>query len=265
MPFERAKVLIWGKTYPELSSRYAETVCTGGCREDGKPIRLYPVPLRYLEDEQKYSLYDWIDVPIERNRRDPRPESYKIRGENIHLVSKVSTDADGWRQRRESIFRDTSWHYKSLAGLKADEMRSSKSIGLVTPGEIRDVCVIRKSDRERQEYESKMAQIQNQTDIFRPEYKSLEFLPFEVRLRWHCAEPCPECHRSPHDMKVLDWGLLELARREGWEKARQRLETISNIREYDFRLFMGNFRLHPKNFGIIGLWYPKIPDQGLLL
>jgi hypothetical protein len=66
-------------------------------------------------------------------------------------------------------------------------------------------------------------------------------------------------------MKVLDWGLLELGRRTGWEKARAKLEEISDLRTHDFRLFLGNFRPHPKNFGIIGLWYPKRPTQMELL
>lgn len=36
------RVLIWTKTYPELSTRYIETVCTAGVLEDGSPVR--PVP-----------------------------------------------------------------------------------------------------------------------------------------------------------------------------------------------------------------------------
>ena len=62
-------------------------------------------------------------------------------------------------------------------------------------------------------------------------------------------------------MKVLDWGLLELGRREGWPKACQKLEEISNLKTHDFRLFLGNFFLHQQTFGIIGLWYPKRPAQ----
>jgi hypothetical protein len=60
MPPQKIRVLIWGKTYPELSTHYRETVCTGGVREDGSPIRLYPVPLRYLDTEKRYELYDWV-------------------------------------------------------------------------------------------------------------------------------------------------------------------------------------------------------------
>lgn len=106
-----------------------------------------------------------------------------------------------------------------------------------------------------------MRAIQAQADMFRPEYKDLEFLEYDIQLRWRCIEPCAECSRRPHHMKVLDWGLLELGRRVGWEKARAKLEEISNLTTHDFRLFLGNFRLHPKNFGIIGLWYPKRPSQ----
>jgi hypothetical protein len=60
-------------------------------------------------------------------------------------------------------------------------------------------------------------------------------------------------------------GYAELARRDGWEKAKQKLEELSNLKTHEFRLFMGNFRLHLKEFGIIGMWYPKIPAQGSLL
>src|SRR6266567_8148955 len=35
--YEEKKILIWGKTYPELSIKHLETVCTGGVTEDGAP------------------------------------------------------------------------------------------------------------------------------------------------------------------------------------------------------------------------------------
>jgi hypothetical protein len=67
MAGKATRVLIWGKTYPELSNQHRETVCTGGCTEDGRPIRIYPVPLRYLPEMTRYSLYHWIEAPLERN------------------------------------------------------------------------------------------------------------------------------------------------------------------------------------------------------
>jgi hypothetical protein len=67
-------------------------------------------------------------------------------------------------------------------------------------------------------------------------------------------------------MSVLDWGLLELARKTGSpEQAASRLRSITNPRAHDFKLFMGSFRLRPYQFGIIGLWYPKLNPQTDLL
>jgi len=40
------RVLILVKSYPEISKTYAETVCTAGITEDGKWIRIYPLPYR---------------------------------------------------------------------------------------------------------------------------------------------------------------------------------------------------------------------------
>ena len=123
MAYQRKRVLIWGKTYPELSAKYVETVCTGGVLSDGTPIRLYPVPLRYLATGQQYRLYDWIDVPTEKSGSDPRPESHKVVSDLIECVGHLGTDRSSWRSRQELIFRNPSWHFGSVGLLKKDRRR----------------------------------------------------------------------------------------------------------------------------------------------
>ena len=49
----RERVLITVKTYPTLSRKYGETVCTAGVRADGSWMRIYPVPFRRLEEEEQ--------------------------------------------------------------------------------------------------------------------------------------------------------------------------------------------------------------------
>ena len=71
------RIYIVVKTYPTISKKYAELVCTAGVRDDGSWIRLYPMPFRALRDEQKYPKYTWIQVDTERNPSDFRPESYR--------------------------------------------------------------------------------------------------------------------------------------------------------------------------------------------
>ena len=58
--YTREKILIWAKTYPELSSKYLETVCTAGMLPSGKPLRLYPIPYRYLAGEkEQFTTFLW--------------------------------------------------------------------------------------------------------------------------------------------------------------------------------------------------------------
>ena len=75
---ERQRILITVKTYPTLSRKYGETVCTAGLREDGTWVRLYPVSFRRLDQADRYSKYDWIECRLQRNQSDPRPETFRL-------------------------------------------------------------------------------------------------------------------------------------------------------------------------------------------
>lgn len=48
------KVLTTVKTYPIPSTKYDELVCTTLVREEREIVRLYPINLRDLSDEQHY-------------------------------------------------------------------------------------------------------------------------------------------------------------------------------------------------------------------
>jgi hypothetical protein len=256
------RILIWGKTYPELSMKYKETVCTGGVREDGSPIRLYPVPLRYQQGEQQYALYQWITVPIRKSRSDPRPESFKVDPAHIVCGDLIPTSGT-WDARRDLIFRSAAWHFDSMDVLKDAQSQVGRSMGVMRIGSIEGIDLLERPVEDRAKYEEKQKVIAElvASDMFHPEYRELEYLPYEIRMAWRCAMLCRTCRKQPHGMKVLDWGLLELARREGWTQAVAKLASISNLATHDFRLFLGTFRLHPKNFGVIGLWYPKLRAQ----
>lgn len=71
------RVLITVKTYPTLSVKYNELVCTAGFREDGSWVRIYPVTFRKKPYIEQYKKYDWIEVDLVKNDSDFRPESYR--------------------------------------------------------------------------------------------------------------------------------------------------------------------------------------------
>jgi len=50
----KTKVLITVKTYPTISGKYDELVCTAGFCEDGTWVRIYPVPFRKKAYDQQY-------------------------------------------------------------------------------------------------------------------------------------------------------------------------------------------------------------------
>jgi hypothetical protein len=256
------RVLILAKTYPEPNDHHTETVCTAGVTAEGEPVRLYPVRLRYLDKSKQYGLYDVIEVAVSSNNRDQRPESYKVNDASIRTVDHIDTDSDEWAARRDWIWRRSDlWHFPSMSELKARQQQVGQSIGFVEVGEVLRVTLKERPAEERQAHEAKIERISAQGDAFQPAYKDLDFIPYEIRMQWRCATPCDVCRSGSHDMKVLDWGLVELGRRDGRDSARKRLEEISNLSAHDFRVVLGNFAQYPQTFGIIALWYPKRSAQ----
>lgn len=66
------RILILVKTYPALSKKYGELVCTAGIRENGEWVRIYPVPFRTLDEYQWYKKFQWIRLNLKRNTKDWR-------------------------------------------------------------------------------------------------------------------------------------------------------------------------------------------------
>src|SRR5580704_6023249 len=100
--WERRRILVWGKTRPEVSRNYRETVCTGGVFEDtGRLVRLYPIPLRYLDDQKYFKKYQWITADVQpAGPRDKRPESYRIRFDRIEVGETIDTGRNSeWSER----------------------------------------------------------------------------------------------------------------------------------------------------------------------
>lgn len=54
------RILVSVMTYPSLSEKHLETVCTAGFCEDGTWIRIFPVPYRvYLHKNEELRYHKW--------------------------------------------------------------------------------------------------------------------------------------------------------------------------------------------------------------
>jgi len=143
------QILIIAKTYPTPSKKYDETVCTAGLRTNGSWVRIYPVPFRKLDYDKQYKKFQWIEADIERNHKDFRPESYKLKKhDGIRILHDIPTDKDGtWRQRRDILCRNV---YRNKAQLLTDAYSHAKhtSLAVFKPARITDLICVPCKERE---------------------------------------------------------------------------------------------------------------------
>jgi len=106
------RVLITVKTYPTISSKYDELVCTAGFREDGTWIRIYLISFRKKSYNEQYRKYDWIELDLVKNEGDFRPESYRPYSHDteIKIVGHIDT-ARNWADRKKNRFRKNIFQF----------------------------------------------------------------------------------------------------------------------------------------------------------
>ena len=99
----KIKVLISVKTYPTISGKYDELVCTAGFLEDGSMIRIYPIPFRKKSYDQQYKKYDWIELDLVKNKSDFRPESFRPYSfdSEIKILDHLDTK-NNWFERKKN-------------------------------------------------------------------------------------------------------------------------------------------------------------------
>lgn len=262
---EKKRIYIVVKTYPTISKEYSELVCTAGILEDGSWIRLYPVPFRRLDDYQKYPKYTWIEVEVERNTKDFRPESFRPTLTTISVAE--SSKKIDWDDRRRIIFNNTKV-FTNLQELCDKAKSDYTSLAIFKPTKILDFIA---EPVEREWNAEKLASLRNlsmQLNIFQSaeeieeEYKVVPKVPYKFSYSFE------DDSRRRSTLMIEDWeiGMLYvncLKQANGDEKT-----AISKVRAkyYDFFLkrdlffFLGTtlkFHMVSKTpFVIVGIFYP---------
>ena len=265
------RILITVKTYPTLSAKYGELVCTAGLRENGSWIRIYPVPFRSLEEYQKFEKYRIIEAQVIRNPKDPRPESHKVNFESLALTETKLPTADGWRERRNWILaRGEVYHdLTKLIALANDH--NHLSIATFKPARILDF----KAERQSPDWnQNKIATLQHaslQGDLF-PEWQPRSVTRFVKKLPWKFSYRFEDALGRESTIMIEDWEIGALywnCIRDGSTPeeavAKVRQKYFDNFREKDLHLFLGTTREwhgRGKNpFVVIGAFYPPFQNQ----
>lgn len=250
---ERKDVLIVVRTYPTPAKKSVEVSCTAGLTSDGKWIRLFPVPYRFLEDNQHFHKYQWIEVCVHKATSDTRPESYKIVAESVKVRSSPIPTTDNWKARKELILPHSS---HCLCCLKRErDANGAPTLGIFRPKVIHCLTI----DEDESEWTTEQLSSLRQQDLFGKSAKAeLEKVPHQFRYEFQCDhEDC-----SGHAITCTDWEMGQAWRRwkqqygQEWEaKFRQRFEG-DMLNRFDTHFIVGTIHGHPQTWIIIGLFYP---------
>ncbi len=177
-------VLITVKTYPTISRRYDELVCTAGLRSDGSWIRIYPVQFRQWDSQ--YKKFQWIEIDLIENPSDRRVESYKpLSPDSISLLDTIGT-ANEWLERKQYVL-EKGTVYTDLDELIQLNKDGKLSLATFKPTRIVDLC-IQEVDREWDCEKLKVLKEKSkQGDLFSdtPEYfRVADKLPFKFSYKF---------------------------------------------------------------------------------
>lgn len=263
------RVLITVKTYPTLSRKYGETVCTAGVREDGSWLRIYPVPFRRLDETEQYRKFDWIDCKLIKSRSDPRPETRHAADlKELQPAGRMDT-ASNWRDRRKLLL-NTAQVYTQLQILIDGAKANTLSLAVFKPTKITDFVW----EQEEREWDAaKVAEMRNQTnqqelfaeETWRQTFKVIPKLPYSFSYEFEDADG------RKAKLQILDWEIGALfwnclKQHSGNEQSaleKVRAKYFTQFLQTDLHFFLGTTQqfhfVAPNPWVIIGVF--PIPHE----
>lgn len=243
----REQILILVKTYPTLSRKHGETVCTAGIRADGTWVRLYPVPFRRLNEEEQYSKFDWVELDLRKGTSDPRPETHHpTNPKEIEAFARIDT-RESWRQRRVAL-KPVRVHNR-LQPLLDGAKSNTLSLAMFKPTRILDFVW---EECERNWDEAKveaMRQMSSQGELFADEqwrqtFRLMPKLPYNFSYRFEDADG------KKSELQVLDWEAGQLFQNclrnaEGDESvalAKVKQKYLDTFTRTDLHFFLGTMQ-----------------------
>lgn len=267
----RERVLITVKTYPTLSRKYGETVCTAGVREDGTWMRIYPVPFRRLDEAEQYRKFDWVEADFVSSRSDPRPETHHPKDYDQLVPIRHMGTEDNWRERRELLLARCAIHDR-LEPLITGAKENRLSLAVFKPTLIKDFIW---EDDDRDWDANKLAQMREQTkqselfaeEEWRQTFKVIPKLPYAFSYRFEDAAG------KKSTLQVLDWECGQLywncLRSSGGDEdvalAKVRAKYIDEFGKRDLHFLLGTtqqfHQVAPNPWVIVGVFAPPYQNQ----
>ena len=228
-------MIVLGKGSPDRMKDRRLSICTGGYSHKLGFIRLYPT-----KRDSPLKRWSIIQVPVERNPRDTRPESWKIQGskrEWSRLSEKI--EVKGELKRRDRL---------NLIGNLVDNCTETikeegRSLGIIKP-EIKKTFFV---ERDKYDPEIQTTLLDGYGVMVKANY------PYQPRIEYTCSD-C-RIKGEQHNKQIIEWGIYEWMR-----KNPDKLDQVwQNLRkdspEHEIYFFVGNMLYRQNRFLIIS-WLP---------
>lgn len=200
-----------GKTVPEIVGDGRQFVCTAGFSfELMQPIRIYPMarigcPRRWSTSR----------LPLERNPKDSRHESWKIRGDR----------RPGLHDQINSVITPIE---KTISAERQREIVSALAVPSLKQAneQRRSLCVLLPAEVPRLRFEpGESAEMAPTPDLF----GNVPNLPVIERFKWHPRLEFIDEEGHKHNLMLRDWGCYELMRKRGEDYGTHWLEESLNL------------------------------------
>lgn len=260
----KTKVLITVTTYPLPSRSYDELVCTAGILEDGSWIRIYPVPLSFLNQVKKdtgFKKYTWIEIDLKKRADDFRPESHSPTNYNIRIHNTLDT-SNYWRERKFYCLKNFYTNKNKLI----EDSKNPKNISLATfkPSKITGFEI----ENDSSEWKDEWKELRKQTNLFENINSDPEKLIPKIPYKFYYIFEDDEGVSSK--LMIEDWEIFELYKncQRTYQDENIALQKVKEqyfnnfVQEKDIYLFLGTtMQWHRRRatnpFVIIGVFYPK--------
>lgn len=238
-------LLVLGNAVPDIISDSRITVCTVGYSTERGLVRIYPVP-----PGSHMKRWNIVRVPLERNPKDTRAESWKIQG------SKNEWDGIGKKIELQRVMKSPEYQQATLKEVHdkfgancVEELNERKvSLGMIRPQILTQQMV------KRDDYEPAVQSSLTHETPFR----TIKNYPLKPVLTYRC----PVCQtKQPHQQQIVEWGVFEWMRKNPTqaEKVWENMRLLDPA--YDKSLLVGNMAVHRTSFMVVSVFRFKLPGQ----
>ncbi len=249
-------LIVLGKAAPDEIKDGRITICVGGWSNKLGFIRIYPANFK-----SNLKRWNMVRIPVERNSRDTRKESWKIQGSKSEwqsLHEKIQEIAILTKKEQIKLLENIP-KVNCIEDLNEQKL----SLGLIKPDEILS-CNYRTRDNYNKSVQTRLSQyFLNHYDFLPKTKKNYPMIPV---IKWKCPGPC-KLKQGYHTSQVITWEIYEWFRKkEVNKKTKKQLWDNLRINDEDYNtwFFVGNQFLYPRSFLIISILRFKKSKEELM-